>query len=65
VILRAMAKGLTSRQIASRINFSESTVRMESMAIYRAYGVHSRVDAVAAARAAGHLDESGRPSLAP
>ncbi len=65
VILRAMAKGLTNRQIASRINFSESTVRMESMAIYRTYGVHSRADAVAAARAAGHLDESGRASLAP
>lgn len=54
-ILAAMARGLTNRQIASRINFSESTVRMESMAIYRIYGVHSRMEAVAAARASGHL----------
>jgi DNA-binding CsgD family transcriptional regulator len=54
-ILHAMSHGLTNRQIASRINFSESTVRMESMAIYRIYGVHSRSEAVAAARAAGHL----------
>lgn len=57
-ILAAMARGLTNRQIASRINFSESTVRMESMAIYRAYGVHSRAEAVAAARAAGHLEDT-------
>ncbi len=56
VILRSMSMGLTNRQIASRINFSESTVRMESIAIYRTYGVHSRSAAVAAARAAGHLD---------
>jgi DNA-binding CsgD family transcriptional regulator len=55
LILRAMARGLTNRQIASRINFSESTVRMESMAIYRLFGVHSRTDAVSAARAAGLL----------
>ena len=55
-ILMAMARGLTNRQIASRINFSESTVRMESLAIYRAYGVLSRAAAVAAARAAGHLE---------
>lgn len=55
-ILQAMAQGLTNRQIASRINFSESTVRMESIAIYRFYGVHSRAAAVAAARSCGHLD---------
>lgn len=58
-ILYAMARGLTNRQIASRINFSESTVRMESMAIYRFYGVHSRTEAVAAAHAAGHLSGNG------
>lgn len=64
VILRAMARGLTNRQIASRINFSESTVRMESMAIYRLYGVHTRHDAVVAARAAGHLPPEGVPRQA-
>lgn len=54
-ILSSMANGLTNRQIAAQINFSESTVRMDSLAIYRYYGVHSRAAAVDAARSAGHL----------
>lgn len=54
-ILRGMAQGMTNRQIATRIAFSESTVRLESMAIYRLFGVHSRFQAVAAAREAGLL----------
>lgn len=54
-ILAAMAEGMTNRQIAVRIAFSESTVRLESMAIYRYFGVHSRAEAVAAARASGEL----------
>jgi DNA-binding CsgD family transcriptional regulator len=49
LILEGMEQGLTNRQIATRIGFSESTVRMESMAIYRFFGVHSRTEAVAAA----------------
>ena len=57
LILRGMAEGMTNRQIAARICFSESTVRLESMAIYRHFGVHSRSQAVAAARAAGLLEE--------
>ena len=48
-ILEGMEQHLTNRQIANRIGFSESTVRMESMVIYRHFGVHSRSDAVAAA----------------
>lgn len=59
-ILEAMAEGMTNRQIAVRICFSESTVRLESMAIYRHFGVHSRTQAVAEAREAGLLRE---PSL--
>ncbi len=55
VILRAMARGLTNAQIARQISFSESTVRLESMSIYRRFGVHSRLEAVQAARAAGEL----------
>lgn len=54
-ILACMAEGMTNRQIAARICFSESTVRLESMAIYRHFGVHSRSQAVAAARACGLL----------
>ena len=35
------------QQIAGRIGFSESTVRIDSLAIYRALGVHDRHQAVA------------------
>lgn len=54
-ILRAMATGCTNRQIARQIDFSESTVRLESMKIYKHYGVHSRSHAVQSAREAGDL----------
>jgi DNA-binding CsgD family transcriptional regulator len=57
-ILLGMAAGMTNRQIAVRICFSESTVRIESMAIYRRFGVHSRSEAVAAARASGLLESA-------
>lgn len=56
-ILQGMAEGMTNRQIAARICFSESTVRLESMAIYRHFGVHSRTHAVTAARASGLIGE--------
>lgn len=56
-ILEGMAEGMTNRQIAARICFSESTVRLESMAIYRHFGVHSRAQAVAAALESGVLKE--------
>lgn len=54
-VLELMAHDLTMQQIASRIGFSDSTVRMESLAIYRALGVHDRHHAVEAARALGLL----------
>ena len=54
-ILQMMADDLTNPQIASRIGFSTSTVRMESLAIYRALGVHDRQHAVLAGRALGLL----------
>lgn len=60
VVLEAMARGLTNGQIAHLINFSESTVRMESMSIYRYFGVHSRLDAVEAAKHVGELPRSTR-----
>ena len=52
-ILQLMSNGYTNPQIASRIGFSTSTVRMESLAIYRALGVHDRQNAVIAGRALG------------
>jgi DNA-binding NarL/FixJ family response regulator len=48
---------MTNREIAARICFSESTVRLESMAIHRILGVRSRGQAVAAARQAGLFSE--------
>lgn len=63
LVLEAMRDGLTNRQIAARIAFSESTVRMESMAIYRHFGVHSREEAVAAAFGEP-VDPQRQPSIA-
>lgn len=53
--LQLIERNLTMRQIASRIGFSESTVRMESLAIYRALGVHDRREAVTVGRKLGLL----------
>ncbi len=55
-VLHLMSQGMTNPQIAIRIGFSDSTVRMESMAIYRALGVHDRHHAIVAGRALGLLD---------
>lgn len=57
--LRLLERNLTMRQIASRIGFSESTVRMESLAIYRALGVHDRRGAVSMGRTLGLLGPDG------
>lgn len=54
-ILRLIARGMTNPQISHRIGFSESTVRQESMAIYRFLGVNGRRDAVKVAQARGIL----------
>lgn len=45
-ILSLLAEGFTYDQISNRIGFSHSTVRMELMHIYRAFGVNSRTQAV-------------------
>ncbi len=54
-ILRLMAKGLTNAQIAKRVGFSESTVRQETMAIYRHFEVSGRREAIQLAAARGML----------
>ena len=56
-ILRLMARGLTNAQIAKRIGFSDSTVRQETMAIYRSFEVTGRREAVRMAAARGMLVE--------
>lgn len=55
-ILGLMASGLTNTQIALRVGYSESTVRQETMAIYRYFGVSGRRDAVRVATMRGMLN---------
>ncbi len=45
-VLSLMAKGMTNGQIARVLAFSESTVRQETMAIYRVFHVKGRAEAV-------------------
>lgn len=52
-ILEYMSRGLTNPQIATLINYSVSTVRQETMAIYKALGVENRLQAVEVAQRRG------------
>lgn len=54
-ILALMALGMTNSQIAKRIGYSESTVRQESMVVYRFFGVGGRQEAVRVAESRGML----------
>lgn len=56
-ILQMLAQGRTNRSIAAELGFSESTIRQETLRLYRALDVNSRTDAVAVARAIGLLSE--------
>jgi DNA-binding CsgD family transcriptional regulator len=55
-VLRLMSAGLPNRVIADRIGFSESTVRHETMAIYKVFGVGDRRTAALIARTRGLID---------
>lgn len=59
-ILHLLAEGMTNPQIAARIGFSDSTVRQETMAIYRFLGADGRRDAVHIAGLRGLLSEEPR-----
>ncbi len=52
-VLSLMAKGMTNGQIARVLAFSESTVRQETMAIYRTLVVKGRAEAIAYGRRHG------------
>lgn len=52
-ILAFMAEGLTNADISQKVLLSESTVRQETIRIYRALAVGGRQEAVAKARALG------------
>ncbi|MDO8390209.1 MAG: LuxR C-terminal-related transcriptional regulator [Actinomycetota bacterium] len=58
-IVELLADGLTNVQIAKRVKFSESTVRQETMVIYRYFGVSGREAAVWQARKRGMLGVTG------
>lgn len=54
-ILLGMARGETNAEIARQLILSESSIKQESVRIFRALGVGSRQQAVAKARATGLL----------
>jgi PAS domain S-box-containing protein len=56
-VLRLLARGATTDQISMELHIARETVRNHVRAVLRALGAHSRVEAIAAARAAGLLDE--------
>jgi DNA-binding CsgD family transcriptional regulator len=55
-ILMLMARRLTNPQISREVGYSESTVRQETMAIYRFFGVSGRQEAVQVAGMRGMLN---------
>jgi DNA-binding CsgD family transcriptional regulator len=56
-VLEQIARGRTNIQIAHNLGFSESTIRQETIAIYRALRVHGRQEAVRQARVQGILQD--------
>jgi DNA-binding CsgD family transcriptional regulator len=60
-ILALMGDGLTNAEIASKVLLSESTVRQETIRIYRALAVGGRLEAVAKARALGLISKIAPP----
>ncbi len=51
-VLRLLEQGRSTKQIAAELHVSTETVRNHIRRVFRALGVHSRLEAVAAARAA-------------
>jgi PAS domain S-box-containing protein len=55
-VLRLLEQGRSTKQIAAELHLSIETVRNHIRRLFRALGVHSRLEAVAAARAAPRPD---------
>jgi PAS domain S-box-containing protein len=55
-VLRLLEQGRSTRQIAAELHLSTETVRNHIRRLFQALGVHSRLEAVAAARAAAAPD---------
>lgn len=56
-VLRLLAEGRSTAQIAAELGLSRTTVRNYIANLLTALGVHSRLQAVVAARKAGILDD--------
>lgn len=56
-IIELMADGLTNAAIAKQVLLSESTVRQETIRIYRVLSCHTRTEAIVKARAAGLISK--------
>lgn len=54
-VLRLLSSGATNAQIADALNYSVSTVRNDTVSIYRKLEVNGRAEAVAKAVALGLL----------
>ena len=55
-VLRLVAEGKTNSQIAQELILSESTIRQETVKIYRALGVHARSEAGKRAKHLGIIE---------
>lgn len=55
-VLRAVAEGMSNKEIASRMAYAEQTVKLDLTHIYRKLGVSSRTEAMAVAYRTGLLD---------
>lgn len=57
-VLEFMAEGLVNAEIAAKLMLSESTIRQETVKIYRALGVPNRAEAAKKGRALGLLKKN-------
>ncbi|MCX8528831.1 MAG: LuxR C-terminal-related transcriptional regulator [Rhodoluna sp.] len=64
-ILHFMADGLTNAEIAKLVLLSESTVRQETIRIFRILKCHTRSEAIVKARASGIIESVKRVSESP
>ena len=63
-IIHLMADGLTNAEIAKVVLLSESTVRQETIRIFRIFNCHSRTEAIVKARAAGIIAKPSEANYA-
>jgi DNA-binding NarL/FixJ family response regulator len=56
-VLQLLGRGASTEQIAEALTISSETVRNHVRHVLRTLGAHSRLEAVATARAAGLLDD--------